>query len=351
MDMGVRFAFDIELTNRCNAKCHFCPRDQTPHQGTMGPEVFEQALKRVVEFGSAFPERVISVNLCGLGEPLLNRHAPEYVRAVREAGFTCGMSSNASLLDEKRGRALIEAGLQKISINVADVDEDYERVYKLGFQRTHDNIVRFAEMAADQCEIEIIQVNYRGDKQHGLRMQEYWGERGITHFFGIDVMNRGGALFVDHMQFESFPELAEAKRLLEAESFTPTCDAPFVFLFIGYDGQYYLCCSDWKKEVPLGSVFDTSFMAIRHQKLQHVCGRDPVCKTCNLDPTNRLVEELRSIAAGEPDDGRVDRLLAEFRSQAEHVQEMFAVMDEAAKSMPGFGNDAPRRRRIPLTVK
>ena len=31
---------DIEPTNRCNANCYFCPRDQTPHQGLMSPEVF-----------------------------------------------------------------------------------------------------------------------------------------------------------------------------------------------------------------------------------------------------------------------------------------------------------------------
>ena len=41
---------DIELTNRCNAKCYFCPRDQTPHQGLMTPEVFDQALARAIEF-------------------------------------------------------------------------------------------------------------------------------------------------------------------------------------------------------------------------------------------------------------------------------------------------------------
>ena len=34
---------DIEPTNRCNAKCYFCPRDATPHQGLMTPEVFGHA--------------------------------------------------------------------------------------------------------------------------------------------------------------------------------------------------------------------------------------------------------------------------------------------------------------------
>jgi MoaA/NifB/PqqE/SkfB family radical SAM enzyme len=349
--MEAGFAVDIELTNRCNAKCHFCPRDQTPHQGTMSPEVFEQSLERAVEFRSAFPDRAMSVNLCGLGEPLLNRNAPTFVRQVRQVGFTCGMSSNASLLDEARGQALLDAGLQKISINVADLDEDYERVYKLKFQRTHDNIVRFAEMAGDQCEVEIILVDYRRDKAYGLRMQEYWRERGINHFFGLEVMNRGGALFVDHMQFENYPELEEARALLRAQPFTPACAAPFNFLFIGYDGQYYLCCSDWKKEVPLGSVFDISFMSIRQQKLYHVTCREPVCKTCNLDPTNKLTEELRSIKAGEGDEDSKARLIAQLELQSQEVEGIMADMDRAAQSKPVVITDRTTRRRIPLTVK
>lgn len=349
--MTVGFSVDIELTNRCNAKCHFCPRDQTPHQGTMTPEVFEQSLGRAVEFRGVFPNRDIGVSLCGLGEPLLNRNAATFVRLVRQAGFTCSMSSNASLLDETRGKALLDAGLQNILINVADRDEDYEQVYKLKFQKTHDNIVRFAEMAGDQCRVEIILVNYREDKAHMQRMKEYWGERGLEHFFEFEVMNRGGALFVDHMQFEDYPELEEAAAVLAAQTFAPACAAPFVYLFIGYDGQYYLCCSDWKKEVPLGSVFDTSFMAIRQQKLQHVSCREPICKTCNVDPTNQLTEELRSLKMGEGDEGTKAKLIAKLQVQARDVVEILSEMDASAESTPVVLKDRTTKRRIPLSVK
>ena len=83
-------------------------------------------------------------------------------------------------------------------------------------------------------------------------------------------MNRGGALFVDHMQFEAYPELAEARALRRAARRDPLCGAPFGYLFIGYDGQYYLCCSDWKKETPMGSVFDESFHSVTAKKLAYV---------------------------------------------------------------------------------
>ena len=46
---ALRGVIDVELTNRCNARCGFCPRDATPHQGVMTVETFRQTLARVVE--------------------------------------------------------------------------------------------------------------------------------------------------------------------------------------------------------------------------------------------------------------------------------------------------------------
>ena len=291
------FNLDIETTNRCNAHCYFCPRDQTPHQGLMSVEVFDQALARTVEFREVVRERFdtyIKVNLCGLGEPLLNRHTPDFVRKVREAGFGCSISTNGSLLDEHHGRALLEAGLQGAEINVGEVDDDYEQIYGLPFEKTCENVVRFAEMAEDQCQVRIVLVNHRRDAEHMAKMTEFWTSRGISNFLPFEIMNRGGALFVDEMQYATFAERADAVAMLDARDVQPICSVPFVLLFIGYDGQYYLCCSDWKKEVALGSVFDTSFVAITQAKLQHVSTGDPICKSCNHDPVNRLTDALRA---------------------------------------------------------
>jgi hypothetical protein len=56
----------------------------------------------------------------------------------------------------------------------------------------------------------------------------------------------------------------------EPRAGTLLCGAPFAYLFIGYDGQYYLCCSDWKKETPMGSVFDESFHSVTAKKLAYL---------------------------------------------------------------------------------
>jgi MoaA/NifB/PqqE/SkfB family radical SAM enzyme len=348
----VAISIDIELTNRCNASCYFCPRDQTPHQGTMTPEVFTKSLERAVEWRELLRPVVDQepvVSLCGLGEPLLNKHAAEFVRQVRAEDFACAMSSNGALLDERRGRALLDAGLSQILINVGERGDDYEDIYKLPWEKTRDNVVRFHEMAGDRCQVQIVLVNHRADADHQAEMREFWTGLGIEAFREFEIMNRGGALFVDHMQFESLPELGEARRMLEADGHVPLCGVPFLYLFVGYDGQYYLCCSDWKKEVPLGSVFDESFISIAREKLRHVVTRESVCRTCNLDPVNRLTEELHALAAGQATQADIDDLVAEIRIGSR------MILDGLDSLWPGSSDTIsdyhpPRRRTIPVTA-
>ena len=63
-----------------------------------------------------------------------------------------------------------------------------------------------------------------------------------------------------------------------------------------------------------GSVFDKSLEAVTRQKLEHVRYREPICKTCNHDPINRLTAELHALHAGEVDQGAVDVVIDELLS-------------------------------------
>ncbi len=350
--MALPFNLDIEPTNRCNASCTFCPRDQTPHQGLMSTETFDQALLRAVEFRDTLvgvAGQSMKVNLCGLGEPLLNRHTPDFVRQVREAGFECSISTNASLLDAARATALLDAGLQGAAINVGELDDDYDAIYKLPFETTLDNILRFRQMAGPDFNLQIVVVDHRGDGEHMQKIFEFWRAHEINQFLPFSIINRGGALSVDHMQYEAYPETARARDLLESRDIRPMCGVPFQLPFIGYDGQYYLCCSDWKKEAPLGSVFDFGFVELTREKFRHVLTREPVCKTCNLDPVNVLTDKLRAQAAGEIDQSDVDASVSSMLDGMVEVQRMIEILDPGA--VAAVSAEVPSTRKlIPLRV-
>ena len=177
MTIPDHFTIDIELTNRCNADCYFCPRAATPDQGLMTPETFEAALARAVEFEAVAKERTgrdVWVSLCGLGEPLINKHAVDFARAVVDAGLLCTVSSNGSLLDETKARALIDAGVKRFDINVGEKDDEYEAIYKLPWQRTLDNLLRFRELAEGRSAVNIILVDHRNDPAHIETMRSFW---------------------------------------------------------------------------------------------------------------------------------------------------------------------------------
>jgi MoaA/NifB/PqqE/SkfB family radical SAM enzyme len=313
----VAYAVDIEPTNRCNASCHFCPRDMSPHEGLMALEVFEQALGRVIEYR----EHSIAVagysdfdwiSLCGEGEPLLNKNTPTFVRLIREAGLKPHMASNGSLLDERRGDALLEAGLWRIALNVGETGEDYERVYKLPWEKTLKNVLRFIEVASDQVEIYLVLVDHRRDPEHIKRMTKFWKSHGVDKFLKYNLTNRGGSLFLDHMQFDKYPEREDAIARFDALEHKPLCGVPFFQLFIGYDGQYYLCCADWQKQVPLGSVFDSSAVDIFRSKIEAITYGERVCPTCESDPRNVITKKLHEVATGEADEADLPAFFTEL---------------------------------------
>ena len=122
---------DIEITNRCNETCHFCPRDATPHQGIMDVDTFDRSLARAVEYRTVVNDvsgLELTVSLCGLGEPLLNKNTVSFVEKVKRAGFKCSMSSNGALLTEDKAHELLDAGLDEIYLNISDIHEESERI-------------------------------------------------------------------------------------------------------------------------------------------------------------------------------------------------------------------------------
>ena len=232
------------------------------------------------------------------------------------------------------GLKLLDAGLDEIYINISDIDEEYERIYNLPFAKSCENITRFAELAEGRCTPVIILVDHRNDREHIKAMQAFWRERGLKRFHDYSVINRGGALFVEHMQFEQYSEMVRARNDLTDGGAQPLCGAPWGFLFIGYDGNYYLCCSDWRKQASLGSVFDYSFLQVTRQKLAMVVSREPVCKTCNHDPINMLTEELRALNRGEVTAEEVEKLTQSLRSVSQDI-------DVALGELLRYGDNHP----------
>lgn len=346
---GLHVTVDIELTNRCNATCSFCPRDKTPHQGLMSDETFCGALERAVEHRGVveqvFPDSRFNIVFCGMGEPLLHPKVVEYTRRATDAGLDVHLSTNGSLLDDATGRALLDAGVRAVFLNVGEHGEAYEAVYRLPFERTRDRVVAFARMAAQRCRVVAVLVDHRNDPRHVDTMRSYWAGLGIDRAHPHALNNRGGSLHVEHMQYDEHPHVLPAWEVLDHDAGTPMCEVPFHRMFIGYDGRYYLCSSDWEKRARVGSVFEGSLLEATQERTLRAADRSPVCSTCSLDPTNRLAEALAAAEDGAADLASVD----EARRAAVHrVEVAHRAAARLGATVPAGTRPQRQRTHIPV---
>ncbi|HEY7833675.1 MAG TPA: radical SAM protein [Ktedonobacterales bacterium] len=102
----------LESTNRCNEKCDQCPRT---HLGREADRDLTYDEVRAISDQLPALDRVV---LHGLGEPLMNPELPRIVAHLRQRGAHVLFNTNALLLNEKRGRALIEADLSELRISM-----------------------------------------------------------------------------------------------------------------------------------------------------------------------------------------------------------------------------------------
>ena len=104
----------LEPTNRCNLDCITCIRNSWDAEfGQMSADTFSRILASLAEIGPP-----LTVFFGGFGEPLAHPHTIDMIRQVKELGLTVEMITNGTLLDEKRSKALIAAGLDTLWVSI-----------------------------------------------------------------------------------------------------------------------------------------------------------------------------------------------------------------------------------------
>ncbi|NTU82277.1 MAG: radical SAM protein [Chloroflexales bacterium] len=104
----------IEPTNRCNIACRTCMRNSWEvGMGQMDEAIFSRILD-----GLRATTPTPSVFFGGIGEPLAHPRTVEMVARVKELGATAELITNGTLLNERRARGLIDAGLDILWVSV-----------------------------------------------------------------------------------------------------------------------------------------------------------------------------------------------------------------------------------------
>jgi len=115
---------NIEVTTRCNLNCEMCMRKLWKEDGSdMTMETYRALLP-------TFPE-IESVNIIGIGEPLLNGNIIEMIRLGKEHLPTNGafsLTTNATLLDDDMAEQLVSSGLDDIVVSIDGATPSLDQV-------------------------------------------------------------------------------------------------------------------------------------------------------------------------------------------------------------------------------
>jgi hypothetical protein len=268
---------NLELTNACNLRCTFCPtgngRMRRP-KGLMAAEVFHAALA-----GAGPLEFVL---LFQWGESLLHPRFLELARAARRRGARTLLTTNATLLDERRTEAVLDAGIDRVTVSVDGDERTHEAVRGVSLERTLAGLRRL--VAARDARRSPMAV----DVSMVVSPETEGAAAGFRERFG-SASSAGGPgappLEVDRVQ--AIPLLTRGRRRTR-------CREPWRGgLVVLQDGRVTVCCVDHEGELAIGDVTTDRLQdlwngpALRRLRQDHVAGNlPPLCAGCTEYPAD-----------------------------------------------------------------
>jgi len=245
------------------------------------------------------------VHLCGLGEPLLHPRVVDCVHYLTEKGLYSDITTNGFMLTKDLSRELIDAGLKEIQFSASGIDHLYEKIHNLDFETTKRNVLDFLNISRGKCWICISVTVCDENKNEVEGIKKFWKREGINRFVFVENNNRGGAMDTARYFVKSDNYYTQAREILEANSIDTLCEVPHIYIFIGWDGNYYMCCNDYGKRHPLGNVFDSSIEEINRIKKKRFRDGLDICCKCDQDKTNKIREILFRVEKGEASESAI----------------------------------------------
>ena len=116
---------DVETASACQMRCPMCYTTYMDDslKGVMKWDLYTRIIDQAARLG------VYSVKLSWRGEPLLNKRIVDMVRYAKQKGIKeVAFLSNAEFLDQEMAEALVDSGLDWLSVSADGVGEIYNEI-------------------------------------------------------------------------------------------------------------------------------------------------------------------------------------------------------------------------------
>lgn len=280
--------FHIETVNSCNARCIMCGIDfDIKKKMIMSEELYTKILKDL----KANLKYVKKVMPYLDGEPFLDPHIAKRVKALKEINVPIvNIATNASLMNAKHVKDILEAGLDEIYISIDSLKPKvFEEIRKrLNFndvmENTHLLIKERNKINSNlkiRMQIILQDLNFE-EKDEFIR---YWKK----------YLRENDEIVIQYSH--NWGKKVVVKKWGDEESINQIpCIAPFGTMVIHSNGEIPLCCIDSETEYLMGNLNSKSikdvwqseeFKQAREAQLKNDRQKYPLCVDCTLWRDNK----------------------------------------------------------------
>jgi radical SAM protein with 4Fe4S-binding SPASM domain len=271
----------LESTAKCNLYCPMCPR----HIYTFDNENMDlQLFKKIVQDCKDYVEFIWPY---GIGEPMIHPNLFEMIRITRDSGVRAGLSTNATLLDDRRADLLLESGLNYLILAFDGATKATYEKYRVGatFEKTREQILTLLskKLARNSSLYVVLQMVLLKENTHEIDdYRKLWAVPGVNEVrFKRDEIQLDGSK-IEGVEFQS--QRRNPCHLLWRGP-----------LYVRYDGLAYPCCymydeppvGDLKKQSVMEVWNSDSMVKLREAHVRGDLSSFPICQTCQAARPSR----------------------------------------------------------------
>jgi len=279
----------IEPTSICNLKCAMCPNKslEKSQLGMMDFDLFRKAIDEAKDF-------VHDINIHHRGEALLHKRLFDMIRYAKQRDVKLKLHTNATMLNEKNAKELLESGLDFISFSFDGLDKDtYER-YRVGarYKITVKNIkdfLRLKKVLKKKKPFTVLElIDYiKHDNKYSLNelseFKRQFDELSLDKLVVKNPHNFGGNIHLDATN--------------GANAYSP-CTYLWHSLVVLWNGDILPCTQDFNGELVLGNLKDKSLeeifhgeelMSLRKKALTGDLSKLHPCSHCDMIKRDRIL--------------------------------------------------------------
>lgn len=277
----------VDVTEVCNLACAHCPHPAfklSKHYDAryLDPALNERMVDEVREHGQG---KTQYIRYTGEGEPLVHPKGYDLLDyAVRNSGVFVTLTTNGTIMNQKRTRKLLDSGIHMVDISIdANTPETYAKIRIGGdLEVTRGNVLnllRWVKESGSKTKVVVSFIEQPDNLHEAEPFERFWTEAGADSVVRRRLHSGAGAVV----------KIADIKRKAAQKIERYPCLYPWERILLNARGYLAFCPQDWINgsavvEYSKHSIHETwsgeFYRKLREAHMANHFAEHPFCGNC-----------------------------------------------------------------------